>query len=185
MLFVLLILVSYGYHAASQPPNPRIPIHVPPTLLDSCPAHSSSDLIDEEMRKTRDIINSNYPLRPCKCGGPGWTRVINLDTVDTGNTCPANWTLITTPTRGCGRRTTGYAKCDSVTYSAHGRSYSSVCGRILAYQRGWASAFFRAILNTSDTIETAYLSGISLTHGPAGSRQHIWSFVGANYEQNP
>ena len=111
--------------------------------------------------------------------------MINLDMVDTGNTCPANWTLITTPTRGCGRRTTGYAKCDSVTYSAHGRSYSSVCGRILAYQRGWASAFFRAILNTSDTIKTAYLSGISLTHGPAGSRQHIWSFVGANYEQNP
>ena len=35
------------------------------------------------------------------------------------------------------------------------------------------------------TIDTAYLSGVSLTHGPAGLRQHIWSFVGAIYEQDP
>ena len=26
---------------------------------------------------------------------------------------------------------------------------------------------------------------MSLTHGPAGLRQHIWSFVGAEYEQHP
>ena len=192
MLFVLLMLVSYGYHAVSQQPNPRILIRVPPTLLDSssssdsiCPAQSSSDLIDEEMRKTRDIINSNYQLRPCKCGGPGWTRVINLDMADRGNMCPANWKLHERPVRGCGRRAIGKRQCDSVTYSVHGRSYSSVCGRILAYQRGLAYAFNNAILWNSDTIDTAYLSGVSLTHGPAGTRKHIWSFVGANYEQNP
>ena len=192
MLFALLILVYYGYHAESQPPNPRIPIRVPPIILDSssssdsiCPAQSSNDLIDKEMRKTRDIINSNYQLRPCKCGGPGWTRVINLNMADSGNTmCPANWTLITTPIRGCGRRATVLGVCDSVTYSVHGRSYSSVCGRILAYQRGAAGAFYNAIYSNFDTIEEAYLSGVSLTHGPAGLRKHIWSFVGAYYEKN-
>ena len=121
MHFVLLILVSYGYHAESQPPNPRIPIRVPPILLDSsssndsiCPAQSSSDLIDKEMRKTRDTINSNYPLRPCKCGGPGWTRVINLDMAYPRNRCPANWELNERPVRGCGRRARGSAECDSV-----------------------------------------------------------------------
>ena len=186
------MLVTYGYHAASQQPKPRILIRVPPTLLDSssssdsiCPAQSSSNLIDKEMRKTRDIINSNYRLRPCKCGGPGWTRVINLDMADHGNMCPANWTLDERPVRGCGRRATGTRQCDSVTYSVHGRSYSSVCGRILAYQRGVAGAFYHAINNNYNTIDTAYLSGVSLTHGPAETRKHIWSFVGARYEQNP
>ena len=197
MLFVLLMLVTYGYHAASQPPKPRILIRAPPTLLDSssssdssCPAQSSIDLIDKEIRKTRDLINSNfinsnYQLRPCKCGGPGWTRVINLDMADRGNMCPSNWTLHERPIRGCGRRASGWQTCDSVTYSVHGRSYSSVCGRILAYQRGSASAFLNAIYNNLTTIDTAYLSGVSLTHGPAETRKHIWSFVGALYEQDP
>ena len=33
-------------------------------------------------------------------------------------------------------------------------------------------------------IDNAYLDGFSLTHGPQGSRMHIWSFVGATYEQS-
>ena len=98
--------------------------------------------------------------------------------------CPSNWTLITTPIRGCGRRRS-YGECDSVTYSVHGRTYSSVCGRILAYQRGLANAFYNVIFYNTITIEEAYLSGVSLTHGSAGSRQHIWSFVGAYYEHDP
>ena len=104
---------------------------------------------------------------------------------DPNQHCPSNWTLITTPIRGCGRRATGDRECDSVTYSVHGHSYSSVCGRILAYQKGLAGAFYWAINSNLDTIDTAYISGVSLTHGPAGSRQHIWSFVGAEYEQDP
>ena len=196
MLFVLLMLVTYGYHAASQPPKPRILIRAPPTLLDSssssdssCPAQSSIDLIDKEIRKTRDLINSNfinsnYQLRPCKCGGPGWTRVINLDMADHGNMCPSNWTLHERPIRGCGRSTSGRQTCDSATYSVHGRTYSSVCGRILAYQKAWAGAFYNAIRYNLDTIDTAYLSGVSLTHGPAETRKHIWSFVGAWYEHD-
>ena len=185
------MLVTYGYHAASQPLNPRILIRAPPIYLDSssssdsgCPTNSSSNLIDKEIRKTRELINSNYQLRPCKCGGPGWTRVINLDMADRGNMCPANWTLHERPVRGCGRRASG-VECDSVTYSVHGRSYSSVCGRILAYQKGVAGAFYHAINNNLDTIDTAYMSGVSLTHGPAETRQHIWSFVVAWSEQYP
>ena len=33
-------------------------------------------------------------------------------------------------------------------------------------------------------METFYLDGVSLTHGPPGSRQHIWSFVASIYETN-
>ena len=123
---------------------------------------------------------------PCSCGGAGgWTRAVYLNMSDFNQQCPSNWNLTTTPIRGCGRRATGNIQCDSVTYSVHGRTYSSVCGRILAYQRGEAAAFYRAIINNYDTIDRAYLSGVSLTHGPAETRQHIWSFVGALYEQDP
>ena len=37
----------------------------------------------------------------------------------------------------------------------------------------------------SQTIEGYYVDGISLTHGPPGSRQHIWTFAGGLVENNP
>ena len=126
-----------------------------------------------------------YDSPPCSCGGAGgWTRAAYLNMSDPNQECPSNWTLITSPLRGCGRNAST-RQCDSVTYSIHGRSYSSVCGRILAYQKGVALAFNNAIYNNLESIDSAYLSGVSLTHGPAETRQHIWSFVGAYYEQDP
>ena len=35
-----------------------------------------------------------------------------------------------------------------------------------------------------NTTDAAYLSGVSVTHGPAGSRQHIWTFAAALDEQD-
>ena len=85
-------------------------------------------------------LQSYYPDGPpCSCGGAGgWTRAAYLNMSDPNQQCPSNWTLVTTPIRGCGRRARSYGVCDLVTYSVHGRTYSSVCGRILAYQRGVA-----------------------------------------------
>ena len=92
MLLALLLIVSYGCLAESQPPNSSIPIHTPPTILDSdssCPIHPSSDIIDKELRKTKNIINSNYQLlRPCKCGGPGWIRVLYFNVQLAGQLVP-------------------------------------------------------------------------------------------------
>jgi hypothetical protein len=51
-----------------------------------------------------------------------------------------------------------------------------VCGRIRGYQFGATTAFGTyAILNQG--IDGYYVSGVSLTHGGADSRQHIWSFA--------
>ncbi len=62
-----------------------------------------------------------------------------------------------------------------------GVSYSTVCGRILGF--GWGSAFARFIdLNSS--IESPYIDGVSLTHGPPGNRSHIWSFVAAHSDND-
>ena len=51
--------------------------------------------------------------------------------------------------------------------------YSTVCGRITAYQVG-SPDDFRA--ETND-INSAYVDGVSLTHG--NPRQHIWTFAAA------
>ena len=177
MIQLPCILLSLFYLAQCQHHNTTLPIRLPHTATNSstCPLLNIS-VQRELVRKT---LQSDDPDdSSCSCGGKGWTRAAYLNMSDLNQQCPSNWTLITTPIRGCGRRARGYGECDSVTYSVHSRNYSSVCGRILAYQRGWADAFY-------NTIEEAYLSGVSLTHGPAGSRQHIWSFIGARYEQDP
>ena len=186
MIQLPCILLSLFYLAQCQHHNTTLPIRIPSIALSNnstCPLINTSAQ-RELVGKTLQSYYS-YDSPPCSCGGAGgWTRAVYLNMSDPNQQCPSNWTLITSPIRGCGRRTTGGRQCDSVTYSVHGRTYSSVCGRILAYQRGVAAAFFHAIFNL-DTIDTAYLSGVSLTHGPAETRQHIWSFVGTWYEQDP
>jgi len=31
-------------------------------------------------------------------------------------------------------------------------------------------------------LESGYVEGVSLTHGPPGNRKHIWTFASANFE---
>ena len=77
----------------------------------------------------------------------------------------------------CGLPTTiTHGGCASTTYSVGGMQYSEVCGMLRGYQFGATSAF-RAYSSYSRGINEQYLEGISLTHGFAGSRQHIWSFA--------
>ncbi len=73
--------------------------------------------------------------------------------------------------RTCGRVTS--SSCDSAYFSTFGLEYSSVCGMIRAYQYGATVAFYFGVRS----IDQNYLSGFSLTHGRAGHRTHIWSFV--------
>ena len=127
------------------------------------------------------MLTNSYIVRPCSCGGPEWTRAVYLNMSDPSQSCPSNWTRVYSPIRGCGRTNSDHNECDSVYYSVGG-SYSGVCGRIVAYQKGWAGGFFGAI-RSNQGIDGAYANGISLTHGVQGSRQHIWSFVGATFEQ--
>ena len=183
MIQLPCILLSLFYLAQCQHHNTTLPIRLPHTATNSstCPLLNTSAQ-RELVRKTLQSYDPDDSS--CSCGGEGWTRAAYLNMSAPHQQCPSNWTLVTTPIRGCGRRRS-YRDCDSVTYSVHGHTYSSVCGRILAYQRGLAYAFFNVFAYNLGTIEEAYLSGVSLTHGPEGSRQHIWSFAGARYEQDP
>ena len=107
------------------------------------------------------------------CGGPGWRRVAFIDMTDTSYDCPTGLNLASYSKRTCGRSHTTRRGCSSTTFSVGGLPYSRVCGRIRGYQFGIANAFYPYY----DGIDTNYVEGVSLTHGGAGGRQHIWTFA--------
>ena len=146
-----------------------------PISISSTSACPSVENVETLQRIARTIISKRFS--PCSCGGAGWTRVAYLNMSEPQQTCPSNWNLTTSPVRGCGRSSTGGPTCDSVVYPINGLTYSKVCGRITAYHKGLSEGFSSFFSSTS--IEAAYVSGISLTHGPPGTRQHVWTFVGA------
>ena len=176
LLFQGLVHGSLGQQASTS-----LPVRTPPTVYNStgpsgstCP---SQDTINGERSRIRETIMKYYDKSPpCSCGGAGsWTRVAHLNMSDPNQQCPSNWSLTTTPVRGCGRLSTYGRSCDSVVYPVNGRTYSSVCGRVNAYQFAIGSAFYT---QTND-IEVDYVSGVSVTHGLPGSRQHVWTFAAA------
>ena len=149
-------------------------ISLPATTTSTCP---SQENIETLHRFAKHLIEG-FPSQ-CSCGGDGWTRVAYLNMLDREQTCPSNWNFYTSPVRGCGRSSSGPYACDSVVYPVNGRSYFAICGRVIAYQTAQYSLGFR-----SATIEESYVSGVSITHGPPGARQHIWTFVGALSEMD-
>ena len=117
--------------------------------------------------------------RVCGCSSTGgWTRVANLNMSNPSEQCPGEWilqTYSTEPMRLCGRASTGTG-CLSATYSTYGISYSHICGRMTGYQYASTDAFYPNSVETL-TIDSYYVDGVSVTHGPAGTRQHIWTFA--------
>ena len=110
------------------------------------------------------------------CGGEGWRRVAYLDMTDPNTNCPSGWQLGTRDSkRTCDRFSTGRLTCDSVFFPVSGGAYTGVCGRIRAYQYGPTDAFGSYHDGQATTIDEAYVSGVSLTHG--SPRQHIWTFA--------
>ena len=125
--------------------------------------------------------------RVCGCNSTGgWTRVAYLNMTDPSQQCPSAWTLQTRssePRRLCGRSSSG-AGCKSVTYSTFGINYSHVCGRVTGYQSRTPDAFHHDG-HEERSLESYYVDGVSLTHGPTGARQHIWTFAAGNVENGP
>ena len=167
--------------------EPVLPARTPLTSISDtsdspCPSHS---LIDAEVGKNIELLQSKYSLFSCECGGPGWERVAYYDF--SRQECPSGFTHAdrvwkngvceawSNSFNGC----RGYYYKSSIELPMEGRSYSSVCGRVRGHGRG--NAFYNAIVcNTS--LENNYVGGVSLTHGPPGSRRHVWTFVAANVE---
>ena len=193
----LFILMSVRHCACQQ--NSALPATTTPAVVHGtasgvCP---SAEVIDAQRNATKQEIHDllrntvnpalnqeRYGL-PCSCGGPGeWSRIAFLNMTDLAQQCPTNWRLITSPVRACGRSSASGFTCDSTIFPSNGRSYSHVCGRIIGYQQGTPDAFYPSVRRNLG-LEGPYIDGVSLTHGAAGSRQHIWSLLSAIYEIDP
>ena len=110
------------------------------------------------------------------CGGAtgGWMRVAELDMTNSSHRCPGGLTQRRYPNkRLCARRQSS-GGCSTVTISTSNIRYSSVCGRVIAYQYGAPDAFYMLSINST------YVDGVSLTHG--NPRKHIWTFAAATDE---
>ena len=108
-------------------------------------------------------------------GTPGWRRVAFINMTDTSYNCPTGLNLTSYSKRTCGRSHTQADGCSSTTFNAGNTTFSQVCGRIRGYQFGATAAFYAYNFNRG--IDDNYVSGISLTRGVPGSRQHIWTFA--------
>ena len=126
-------------------------------------------------------LNDGYTCN----GEGGWRRVVNLDMTDPTTSCPSGWQLTGHSKRSCGKVSSGSLTCDSVFFPVAGGAYTKVCGTIRGYQNSRTDAFEAYDDGRVTTIDGAYVSGVSLTHGSPGSRQHIWTFAAGASEDEP
>ncbi len=105
-----------------------------------------------------------------------------LDMTNSSHQCPGDMEEVTlTGKRLCGRSSNADKSCVSADFSTNSLQYSQVCGRITGYQYGHAYAFYWYQYPTyypeAQSIDSWYMEGVSVTHGPPGSREHVWTFV--------
>ena len=127
------------------------------------------------LRSSTGVLLSVYCDLNRTFGGnsTGWMRVTELDV----NNCPPGMTTYTimnsTNTCVVVQCTLG---CTTIRYSVHGIQYTTISGRIQAYQIGSLDGFFSPDHESarSSNISSNYLDGVSITAGG----HHIWSFAG-------
>ena len=142
---------------------------------------SLQDNLTHQMETIKDCIESS-PVYSCG-GTGGWRRAVYLDMTDPHTTCPSGWNMTGYSKRTCGRITTGGRTCSSATFPVSGGEYIRICGRIRAYQWGATTALYTYHNRVVTTIDGAYASGVSVTHGTP--RNHIWTFVAGLSEGYP
>ncbi len=108
--------------------------------------------------------------------------MVYIDMTNSYHQCPGDMEEVTlSGKRVCGRSSSATRKsCVSANISTSGLRYSQVCGRIRGYQYGRTHALIRAL---SDSIESQFVDGVSLTHCPPGSFKHVLTFATAFSEK--
>ena len=188
--------------AVAQGTNTTLPLTYPGQVLQgdgrqTCPSQEQervrNEVDSEILRLLQEIVvpllqatQTQLPTQPStqcptdySCGGStGWRRVVYLNMSAPSQQCPFVWREITTPHRVCGRRSTT-GSCEGLNYTTGSAQYNQVCGRIIGYQFGNTDSF----LNSSRSIDTYYVDGVSVTRGTP--RQHIWTFSNGLDELSP
>ena len=173
-MFVLCIT------AAVMQAQRELPVKISPLAVPSdtrrCLSFNSGQVSRNVLRNATcpiiyDIIDIPNPISQA-CGPGCWKRVFYMNATASDQSCPNQWNLRTSPVRGCAG---AGSSCRSAFSDDISIPYSKVCGRITGEALMSPDAFFRHQSNQI-TIEGNYLDGVSVTHGLAGSRTHIWSF---------
>ena len=122
------------------------------------------------------LVQFYCDMEGTNCGGEGgWTRVAYVNMSQSGATCPQGLTQTTISRLTlCGRN--GPAGCQSTVFSTLGLNYSQVCGQLRGYQRGTPDCFRPYYDNPSQTIDSVYVDGVSITYSSA-PRKHIWTYA--------
>ena len=130
------------------------------------------------LNTTTGLLQVYCQMDTNNCGNitGGWMRAAYIDMTNENNTCPQglNYTVASS-TRMCTRSHTGSISCCSVTFPTHGVPYTKVCGRAHGYQFFSASAFHTYTYDDQTTLDSSYVSGLSVTYG--SPRNHIWTFA--------
>ncbi len=180
VVFVLLLVIVLHSSALNVSAQVTYPAREETTVDGVCLSNEQSQLVREEITQDVHTILQDQVLPTLvgySCGGTtGWHRVAFLNMSDSSQQCPDSWQLITSPKRTCGRGTTTAKSCDSVTFSTNNTEYNQVCGRAIGYQLGHPESF-RGYDTDSSTLEGQYVDGLSVTHGPRWSREHVWTFA--------
>ena len=188
IVVLVLVITPYHYGLASFPVRIQTPTF---RSLEQCASQQAAATILENFKSNiSEVIKSHIPAyenNTCNCSDQdsSWTCVAYLNMTDSSQTCPSAWATINTPVRACGHQRSNSGSCDSVFYYTNRLSYTQVCGRINGYQYGPTNAFGPFLLYGTG-LNSWYVDGVSLTHGPPGSRTHVWTFANAQYERiNP
>ena len=156
----------------------ELPVGISPVTIsgmtNGCPADESRLASRSFLQNaTREIISSTDSISLIRFCGPGeWRRVFYLNASASDQSCPSQWSLNSSPVRGC---VGVHSSCHSAFSDDIRNKYSKVCGRIIGEGTTSPDAFFR-YLTDQNTIEGNYLDGVSVTHGASGTRTHIWTF---------
>ena len=184
LLSVYLAVASFAILAQlafARGANTTLPLTYPARILhrdnsQTCPSEEQEEILRNEIDNgTLSLLRRSPLFQDHSCGGFGWRCVAYLNMSDPSQQCPSVWQEITTPHRVCGRRSST-ASCEGLNYTTGSEQYDQVCGRIIGYQVGSPDAFGGGGNSFSQSIDSYYMDGLSVTHGTP--RQHIWSFVG-------
>jgi len=105
------------------------------------------------------------------CGSKGWTKIAYVDMYKIIQSCPGDFSLITSPICTCGGLTT--PGCIGAIFSTRGISYSKVCGRMRGYQVGATNAF-GPYVNDQTNVDLV-VDGVLISHGT--SQNQIWAYA--------
>ena len=168
----------------------EIELYHQPGMTPSHPADSCADILHHIpasqsgyywVKDINGYSHEAYCDMKKSCGGVvgGWMKVVALDMTVTRTQCPGslrqynNFNL-----RTCGIKSDYSMVCSPVIlFHTNTTTYSKVCGKIKAYQKGSPDAFGTHVRLVPNSINDNYVDGISLTHG--NLRHHIWTFAAA------